>query len=281
MSYNHILYSKEAGIAKITLNRPEQRNAFSVDMLEGWARALNDAKVDEGVRVIIVTGAGKAFCAGGDVKSLQEGKGFLYKDPGDKGGSSDTINSTTPLEFKNSLWDVIHQIPFIMEGLDKPVMASINGPAMGAGLDMALMCDLRIASDQATFGETYVKLGLVPGDGGAFLLPRLVGLPKALELLWTGDVIDADRALQIGLVNKVVPPGELEQATLEMAKKLAEGPPVTMRLIKRAVYQGLRSDLRAALDAVSSHMAVATSTEDHQEALAAFFEKRKPVFKGR
>lgn len=275
MFCNHILYSKEAGVATITLHRPERRNAFSTHMLEGWAWALNDAKKDEDVKVVIITGAGKAFCSGGDLKSLHEGKGFLYRE------SREKESAPKPMDYKNSLWDLIHRIPLIMEDLDKPVIAAINGPAMGAGLDMALMCDLRIASDQATFAETYVKLGLVPGDGGAYFLPRLVGLSKALEMLWTGDVIDAEEALRIGLVNKVVPAGELEQATLGLAKKLVAGPPIAIRMIKRAVYQGLRSDLKTALDTISSHMAVVTNTEDHKEALAAFFEKRAPQFKGR
>jgi len=274
MEFKDILYSKGEGIATITLNRPESYNAFSVDMLQGWARALLDAGADDQVRVIVVTGAGKAFCSGGDIKSMQAGKGFLHHE-GDTGGQ------LGPMDNKTSLREIIHRIPLILEDLDKPVIASINGAATGAGLDMALMCDLRIASDKAKFAESYIRMGLVPGDGGAFFLPRLVGLTKALELLWTGDMIDAGEALRIGLVNKVAPSGQLEQATREMALRLAEGPQLAIRMIKRLVYQGLRSDLRSALDTVSSHMALITTTEDHQEAANAFFEKRKPSFKGR
>ncbi|MCL6634578.1 MAG: enoyl-CoA hydratase/isomerase family protein [Peptococcaceae bacterium] len=274
MEFKDILYTKNDGIAWITLNRPERYNAFSVNMIKSWARALLDAKADDDVKVVVVTGAGKAFCSGGDIKSMREGKGFLYSEEGSDGKPG-------PMDFKKSLWELIHRIPLILEDLDKPVIAAINGPATGAGLDMALMCDLRIASDKATFAESYVRMALVPGDGGAFFLPRLVGLPKALEMLWTGEMIDAGEALRIGLVNRVVPADQLEEATRELARKLAEGPQLSIRMIKRLVYQGLRSDLRTALDTVSSHMAVITSTEDHKEAVNAFFEKRKPVFKGR
>lgn len=272
MEYKDILYTKSEHIACITLNRPDSYNAFSVDMLQSWAKALMDARDDEDVYVIIVTGAGKAFCAGGDIKSMRDGKGFLHQDDAPDG-------EMRPMDFKNSLWGLIHRIAFLMEDIDKPVIASINGPATGAGLDMALMCDLRISSDQAKFAESYVRMALVPGDGGAFFLPRLVGLSKALELLWTGDMFDAAEALRIGLVDRVVPAAELEQATKELAGKLAQGPQLSIRMIKRLVYQGLRSDMRTALDTVSSHMSVITGTEDHKEAVQAFFEKRKPQFK--
>lgn len=274
LEYKDILYTKDNHLAWITLNRPDSYNAFSVDMLQSWAKALADARDDENIYVIIVTGAGKAFCAGGDIKAMRDGKGFLHHDDPNAGEMG-------PMDFKNSLWGLIHRIAFLMEDIDKPVIASINGAATGAGLDMALMCDLRIASDQAKFAESYVRMALVPGDGAAFFLPRLVGLSKALELLWTGDMFDAAEALRIGLVDRVVPAAELEQATRELAGKLAQGPQLSIRMIKRLVYQGLRSDMRTALDTVSSHMSVITSTEDHKEAVHAFFEKRKPQFKGK
>lgn len=272
MEYKDIIYTKSENIAYITLNRPDSYNAFSVNMLKSWANALVDARDDKDVYVIVVTGAGKAFCSGGDIKSMRSGKGFLYHE-------EETAGEMRPMDFKNSLWGLIHRIALLLEDIDKPVIASINGPATGAGLDMALMCDLRITSDKSKFAESYVRMALVPGDGGAFFLPRLVGLSKALELLWTGDIIEPEEALRIGLVDRVVPAEQLEQATRELARKLAEGPQLSIRMIKRLVYQGLRSDLRTALDAVSSHMSIITSTEDHKEAVNAFFEKRKPQFK--
>jgi enoyl-CoA hydratase/carnithine racemase len=168
-----------------------------------------------------------------------------------------------------------------LEDLDKPVLAAVNGVAVGAGMDMALMCDIRFAARSARFSEGYVRVGLVPGDGGCYYLPRLVGTAKALELLWTGDFVDAEEALRLGLVSQVHPDEELLSATYAFARRLAEGPPVAIRLIKRAVHQSARTDLRTALDLISSHQAVVQSTHDSKEAYAAFRQKRKPLFEGR
>ena len=258
-----LLYSKDKGVARITLNRPESSNAFSVDMLESWIDALSDAKGDNDIKVVVLSGAGKSFCAGGDIRAMWSGKGFLNYDGAPRG-------PMRPLDYKNSLWELVQRVPLLLDDLDKPVIASINGHAMGAGLDMALMCDLRIASENARFAESYVNIGLVPGDGGAFLLPRLIGVAKALEMLWTGDVIDAQEAFRIGLVNRVVPADQLEDATMELASRVAARPELAVRTIKRLVYQGLRSDLRTALDRASSEMAILTATEDHKRALQSF-----------
>ena len=253
----------DGAIATITLNRPERMNAFTWEMIDAWAEALAECRTNEAISVVIVTGAGKAFCSGGDIGEMKN-----------RGGR-------TPLERKTELESHVHKIPLMLEALDKPVIAAINGAATGAGLDLALMMDLRIAAESARLGETYVKVGLVPGAGGAWFLPRLVGTAKALELFWTGDIIDAGEAERIGLVNKVVPDAELMSATRGLARKIAEAPPLSVRFIKRAVREGLRSDLRSALDLISSHYAVAASSADHREAVAAYLEKRKPVFTGR
>jgi enoyl-CoA hydratase/carnithine racemase len=253
----------DGAIATITLNRPERMNAFTWEMIDAWAEALAECRTNEAISVVIVTGAGKAFCSGGDIGEMKNRSG------------------RTPLERKTELESHVHKIPLLLEALDKPVIAAINGAATGAGLDLALMMDLRIAAESARLGETYVKVGLVPGAGGAWFLPRLVGTAKALELFWTGDIIDAREAERIGLVNKVVPDAELMAATRALARKIAEAPPLSVRFIKRAVREGLRSDLRSALDLISSHYAVAASSADHREAVAAYLEKRKPVFTGR
>lgn len=272
---NHILYEKDGDIAKITINRPEAFNAFSLPMIKGWATALQEAQDDPEVRVVVVTAAGKAFCAGGDVKSMLAGKGFIGDDEkgecwGDKA-----------IDRKGTLMNYIHKVALTLEAMDKPVLCAINGVAVGAGLDMALMCDIRIVADNAQLSGGYVKAGLVPGDGGCFYMPRLVGVAKALELLWTADFISADEALRIGMVNKVVPAEELMQATMEMARKIADNPPVCVRMIKRAVYSSQRTqDIRTALDMISSHMAIVTEMDDYKEGVAAIKEKRKPVFKG-
>jgi enoyl-CoA hydratase/carnithine racemase len=270
----HLLYEKNNYIATITLNRPEKLNTFSVNMINGWVEALKDAQRDDGVRVIVVTGAGRAFCAGGDVNAMKKGEGFFPEEDFPPAGDNNAFHK------KKNLWELIHQVPLTLENMDKPVICAVNGDAVGAGCDMALMCDLRIAAESARFSEGYVKLGLVPGDGGAFLLPRLIGLPRALELLWTGDRISAREAWQMGMVNRVVPGEKLLEETYRLAGQIAEGPPLAVRMIKRAVYQGLKSDLKTSLDLISSHMAIITETRDHREGVNALLEKRKPDFKG-
>ncbi|OLB07854.1 MAG: enoyl-CoA hydratase [Candidatus Rokubacteria bacterium 13_2_20CM_69_15_1] len=257
-----LLYEVKDKVATITLNRPDKLNAFTGPMIDAWARALADAQADDDVNVIVVTGAGRAFCAGGDVGRMKEGK-------------------PTPLENKNQLWQHIHRIPKTLEAVDKPVIAMVNGLAVGAGMGMCLMCDVRIASDEARFSTGYVRVGLVPGDGDTYFLPRLVGAAKALELLWTADFVEAQEALRLGIVNRVVPAGDLAQEARAFAEQIANGPQIPIRMIKRLVYQSLRLDLRTHLDLVSSHMAVVRETADHAEGVTAFKEKRPPKFQGR
>jgi len=255
-------YTVADGIGTILLNRPHRKNAFTLDMIDTWAEALRDARTDPDVRVVVLTGAGDAFCSGVDLDRRQD------------------ATPATPLERKENLTERIHRIPLALEDLDKPVIAAINGVAVGAGMDMALMCDMRIMARSARLSEGYVRVGLVPGDGGCYYLPRLVGTAKALELLLTGDFIDAEEAGRLGIANHVVDDADLAGAVRTLARKIADGPPVAIRTIKRAVYQSARSDLRTALDLISSHMAVVTSTQDSAEALAAFREKRPPTFVG-
>ncbi len=272
----HLLYQKEGDIARIILNRPEALNAFSLPMIKKWAESLEDAQRDPNIRVIVLTATGKAFSAGGDTKTMLAGKGFIAEDAnGEAWGPK-------ALDRKRSLTEYIHKIALTLEFMDKPVICGIQGVAVGAGLDMALMCDLRIIAESAKLSAGYVKAGLVPGDGGAYFMPRLTGTAKALELLWTGDFISASEAEKFGLVNHVVPDDQLETATLEMAKKIAQSPPVSVQMIKRAVYSAQRTnDLRTALDLISSHMAIVTELEDHREALVAMAEKRQPKFQGK
>lgn len=253
-------YQVEAGVATIRLNRPAQRNAFTLPMLQSWVAALTSAREDEAVRVVVLTGAPGAFCSGADMSKV---------------GAADT-----PLETKSVLTDHVHRVALAVEDLDKPLIAAVNGAAVGAGMDMALMCDVRVATSSATFCEGYVKVGLVPGDGGCYYLPRIIGTAKALELLWTGDVVSASEALAMGLVSRVHPDETFAAEVDAFARRLADGPPVHLRMIKRATYQSARSDLRTALDLISSHMAVAKSTADAREAFSAFSERRPPSFVG-
>jgi len=259
---DELLYGVKDRVATLTLNRPDKMNAFTGPMIERWAWALTEAQRDPDVNVVVVTGAGKAFCAGGDVARMGQGE-------------------PTPLDHKNMLWEHIHRVPKALEVMDKPVIAMVNGVAVGAGMGMAVMCDVRIASDAARFSTGYVRVGLVPGDGDTYFLPRLVGTARALELLWTADFIEAAEALRLGIVNRVVPADRLAEDTYALARKIAEGPQIPIRMIKRLVYQSLRLDLRTHLDLVSSHMAVVRETEDHKEGVQAFKDKRPPKFTGR
>jgi len=258
----HVLYEVKDNIAHITLNRPEKKNAFSPEMINLWRKHLEEVKADDSVRVIIVTGKGDTFCSGGDIRDMADGKLRSW-------------------DMKRFLWDGVHRIVLTLEDLDKPVIAAINGYAMGAGLDMALMCDLRICSDRAKLAESYITMGLVPGDGGAYFLPRLVGVSNALELLLTGDIVSAEEALKLGIVNRVVPHEHLLEEALRLAQRIADKPPLAVRMMKRAVYQAQTSSLRSHLDYISSQLALLSETEDHIEAAKAFLEKRKPLFKGK
>ena len=250
-------------VATVTLNRPERRNAFTRSMIDAWAAALAECRVRADVHVVVVTGAGKAFCSGGDIQELM-GEGL----------------ARSAAEQRALIGEHVHRIPLTLADTDKPVIAAINGAAIGAGLDLALAMDLRFAGAAARFAETYVKVGLAPGAGGAHWLPRLVGTAKALELLWTGDTIDAAEAARIGLVNRVWPDEELMERTMDLARRLADGPTLAVRAIKRLVRDGAGGDLRAGLDRAAATYGVLGGSADHREAVEAFIAKRPPRFRG-
>ena len=252
-----LLFTVADGIARITLNRPERMNAFTFEMIDAWTAALQQCRTDEAIRVVLVTGAGNAFCSGGDIVEM-----------GDR-------LQHTPEQRKNELFNRIERIPLTLEDLDKPVIAVVNGVATGAGMDMALMCDIRYAAQSARFAETYIKVGLVPGAGGAHFLPRLVGVSKALELFLTGEFLDAQEALRIGIVNKVFPDATLMQEVEAIARRMIKAPSLTLRMIKRAIYQGMRNDLRTNLDMISSHYAVITATQEHKDLVRSFIAGRE------
>jgi 2-(1,2-epoxy-1,2-dihydrophenyl)acetyl-CoA isomerase len=260
---DELMFAKENNIATITLNRPEKLNAFHDGMLADWAAALRVCPADEGVLVVVLTDNGRVFCAGGDVAGFSRSDG------------------NRALQMSTYLRQNVHPVARAVDALQKPYLCAMNGPATGAGLDMALLADIRYAKRSARFAETYVKVGLVPGDGGAFLLPRLIGLTKALEMFWTGDFISAEEAERIGLISKAVEDDKLMEEIYGLAERLANGPTVAINLTKRAVYQALRSDLMSSLEAITGPMGLAASTEDHIEASKAFVEKRQPEFKGR
>ena len=255
MEYTHLKFSVEDHVALITLNRPDFMNAFSAEMLESWLDAITRCERQEEIRAVVITGEGKAFCAGGDIKH------FLSRD-------------LKPWDLKNFLQEKVHPVARAMDSLDKPLIAAVNGAAYGAGMDMTLYCDIRIASERARFRESYIELGVAPGDGGAFTLPRIVGQAKAMEWLLTGRPIGLDEALSFGLVNAVVPHDELMPEALKMARVIAGHSPVGIRLTKRAVKQGNASDLANHLDYISSQMGLLCETEPFKQAVRRFTEQR-------
>jgi enoyl-CoA hydratase/carnithine racemase len=257
-----LLFTKAHKIATITLNRPDALNTFHDGMLAAWAAALRECQADDAIHVVVLTAAGRVFCAGGDLGTM-----------GRRAGNP-------AWEMGEYLRHHVHPVARAVTALHKPYLCAVNGPAMGAGFDMALMADIRYAARRARFAASYVTVGLVPGDGGAFLLPRLVGLTKALELLWSGEVLSAEAAERLGLLSRVCDDDQLMAETYALAERLANGPSIAIRLTKQAVYQALHMDFLTALEAITGPMGVAASTEDHREAVAAFKGKRPPHFTG-
>ena len=257
-----ILLEVKEGIGTLILNRPERRNAFTLSMIDEWTDTLEECCERNDVYVIMITGSGESFCSGGDIDELM------------KQGQS-----RGPDERANELIGHVHRIPLLLDRMDKPVIAVMNGAATGAGLDLALMCDLRYAALSAKFAETYVKLALMPGAGGAYVLPRIVGRARALEMLWTGDFIESIEAEKIGLINKALPDEELMDFSWKMAKRLADGPKQSIRSIKRAVRSGLSSDLSTTLNYSALNYGILSMGADHFEAVDAFLEKRPAKFK--
>jgi enoyl-CoA hydratase/carnithine racemase len=259
----YIKFEIEQGVATITLNRPEKLNAFTDAMLEQWIEALERCRTDPDVRVIVMTGTGRAFTTGGDLETF----------------SSSAAQS--PDMIKRRVMEGIQQLPRKITDIDKPVICALNGLATGGGLDIALACDIRFAAESARFAETYARMGLIPGAGGAYFLPRIVGWAKALEMFWTSDWVSAQEAERIGLVSKVFPDSQLMQETSAFARRVAEGAPLSVQLIKRVMRAGLEADLGTALELVASNLPIVRTSDDHQEAVSAFREKRKPLFKGK
>ncbi|MDI6690493.1 MAG: enoyl-CoA hydratase-related protein [Candidatus Bathyarchaeota archaeon] len=260
MEFKYIIYEKSEGIATLTLNRPEALNAFNKEVVEEVLQALEDIKADENIRVAILTGTGeKAFSAGADIKAM-------------KG-----MNALKAREL--SLMG--EKLCNALENLEKPVIAAINGYALGGGLEVAMACDIRIASETARMGQTEINIGLIPGWGGTQRLPRLIGKTKAKELIFTGRIIDAKTAEQLGIVNMVVPTDKLKEAVREFALEIASKAPVAIKVAKSLIDKGSEISLDAAIALEREGFGVVASTEDLQEGVSAFIEKRKPTFKGK
>jgi enoyl-CoA hydratase/carnithine racemase len=261
-----VLWQQDGHVVTLTLNEPDTRNALTGGgLIDGIVNALDRLNKDKTARVAILTGAGQSFSSGGNVKKM-----------GEPGGTS----SMVPHAIRTDYIHGIQRIPMAFETLEVPIIAAVNGHAIGAGCDLASMCDIRISNESAKFAESFVKVGIIPGDGGAWLLPRVVGLSKAMEMVLTGDMIDAKEALACGLVSKVVPDADLLAEARKIADRIAVNPPHAVRMSKRLVRQGLNTDLKTLLELSAAMQALAHHTADHREAVAAFVEKRKPKFTG-
>jgi len=263
MEYKELIYTIENQVATITLNRPERMNALTKTLYSEMEHALRASEDNDGVRAIIITGAGRGFCSGDDVKSM------AAPDTQEQQVRKTAIKGKpTPV------------VPVFM-AMNKPLIAAVNGAAVGWGMDLSLFCDIRIASELAKFGEVYVLRGLIPDISGFYLLPRIIGLSRAYELLLTGDVIDAKEAERIGLVSKVVPPDQLMPTAKALAAKMAALPPLAVKMSKEAVRKGLNYDLGALGEYHAYALGILFQTEDFKEGSTSLLERRRPIFKGR
>ncbi|PJK31485.1 enoyl-CoA hydratase [Minwuia thermotolerans] len=262
---DHLLVERKGGVAVMTMNRPDRLNALSGEMLDALVANARAFAADPEVRCVVITGAGRGFCAGGDVKSMAEGKEF----------ADDSIQGkANALREKMEISRLLHEMP-------KPTIAMVRGPLAGAGMSIALACDLRIASDTLKFTTAFANVGYSGDFGGSYFLSHLVGTAKARELYFTAEKLDAQQALALGIVNRVVPDSELETATMELAQRLASGPSVAFAYMKRNMNAAENEPLARCFDMEALHHTLAGQTEDHKAAAQAFVEKRTPVFKGR
>ncbi|MGF7162382.1 enoyl-CoA hydratase/carnithine racemase [Rhodoligotrophos appendicifer] len=261
-----ILEHRDGAIITLTLNLPEVRNPISdPDMIDALESAMCRCDADLEIRAVILTGAGSAFSSGGNLKKM-----------GEAGG----LNAELPAETRRNYRYGIQRLPLLFEALEVPVIAAVNGPAIGAGCDLTCMCDIRIGGESAAFAESFVKIGIVPGDGGAWLLPRIVGFSKACEMALTGDLIKAPEALACGLISKIVPDDKLLEEAHVIAAKIAANPPHAMRMTKRLLREASRNSLATILEMSAAMQALSHATADHKEAISAMLSKRKPTFTG-
>ncbi len=255
--------SRAGAILTLTMNQPQTRNALTGNTaVQEFVQACAEISADPSVKVVILTAEGPVFSSGGNVKDMQR----YY------------TQALTPDVIREEYRNGIQRLPKALYNLDVPIIAAVNGPAIGAGLDLICMCDIRIASEAATFAESFVKVGIVPGDGGAWLLPRAVGMSKASEMAFTGEALTAQEALSCGLVSRVVPHDALMDEANRLAEKICANPGGVLRMTKRLLREGERSSLESILELSAGYQAIAHMTEDHHEAVRAFVEKRKPNF---
>jgi enoyl-CoA hydratase/carnithine racemase len=253
-----VLYEARGAVATITLNRPEARNAYTEAMVEELLAAIDRADADSDVRAVVLTGAGPAFSAGGDLKAMRDRTGMFEGDPA---------------ELRNQYRKGLQQLPRRFDQFEKPVVAAVNGAAIGAGLDLALMADLRIASRDAKFGSTFARVGLIPGDGGAYLLTRVVGFAHALDLVLTARIIGADEALAMNLVTTVVEPGEALDVATNRAEQIASLPPKAVQAAKACLYRSVDNDMETALQLTAALQATVQHADEHEQAVQEMIDR--------
>lgn len=264
MANQEIIRTKEEGIVTITLNRPDKLNAITEEMVRQFPGIIEEIRMDDSIKVVIITGAGRGFCAGADASRLVS-----------------SISGERLERTRRELTTPIGYWLLPLAKLEKPTIAAINGVVAGVGISVALACDIRIASEHATFTAAWVKRGLIPDGGATYFLPRVLGMSKALELMFTGDMVNAVEAERIGLVSRVVPHDDLLRVVHERASTIAKGPSVAIELMKKGAYRSLNHDLESQLDFESYAQNICRQTEDHKEGVESFIQKRPPKFEGR
>ena len=262
---DNVLYVKNDNIVTITLNKPETRNALSTDLCSDLVQAIKQADADKDVSCVILAANGKSFCAGGNLHEIK---------------AMTAEQNMSPIQIEEWYRAGIQQIPLAMSNISVPVIAAVNGHAIGAGNDLTTMCDIRIAGEDAIFAESFLRVGIIPGDGGAWLLPRIIGQARANQMLFTGEFIDAHKALDYGLVSEVQPNDKLIERAQELAQQVAAFPPLAIRKTKELLRNAQSITLKENLDQAALYQGVLQQLDDHREAIDAILEKRKPVFKG-
>ena len=285
MNTEYIHVEENDGVLFIKMDDPKTRNALGSEMSDEINEQLDRLESDPELRVLVLTGEDPAFCSGANVRNFNKSIEEREKQAKDQNGAEDSVS---PWERMEAVWankseerDPLRFLPLRIHNLQKPSIAMVNGYAMGIGMGMAISCDIRIASDKGSFSEAFIRNGLIPADGSCWQLPRMIGLGNTLLLQYLGDLIPAEKAYQLGLVNELVDHDKLLDTTMELAKRIAQGPTYSMSLIKYLVHKSLYTNLEDSLKVASVAQNIARSTEDHKEGVKAFLEKRKPNFKGR
>lgn len=269
MTYETIISEKTDSIGIITLNRPEKINAISPQMTAELGQAIADIGGDDDIRVVIIKGSGRGFCSGADVGGMPS-----------KEQPQEPTKSRRDAEQLRRNFKGAQKVVLGLQRLEKPTIAQIHGPCVGAGWDLASACDIRYGSDECRFMVAFIRIGLFPGWGGTWLMPRIMGVGRAAEYLFTGDFLGAAEAYRIGVLNKIFPVDQLAEETMALAGKIAAGPPIALRLSKLQLYKGLEMDLETAMQVAAACETITLTSEDHKEGVAAFREKRKPDYKG-